>query len=653
MGKSLILCEKPSVARDFAKALHINGGNKDGYIESDKTIITWCVGHLVTMSYPEKYDKNYAKWDLKQLPIIPEKYKYEIISSVSKQFKIVKALFERDDVTAIYFGGDSAREGEYIGRLVLAQCAKTKLKGKELKRVWIDSQTDEEILRGLREAKPLCEYDNLSASAYCRAKEDWLMGMNFSRALSCNFAYDMNQVLETKKYVSIAVGRVMTCVLGMVVEKELAIKNFTETPFYGIKANVTDEIGFVWKADKNTHYFESPLLYNEKGFIKKEDATTLIDMLKKEESGEILSVEKKKKPKNAPLLYNLAELQNDCSKMLKISPDETLALVQSLYEKKLVTYPRTDARVLSSAIAKEIEKNITGIAKNVPDVSDAANKILEEGTYKTIASSKRYVDDSKISDHYAIIPTGQGYENFGGLNNYEKIVYSLITRRFLSIFMPSAIYVETSATMGVKTENGMEHFIFNSKSLIDKGYLVLYPNTIKEENENINAFCKDLEKGQLLKLGTFELTEGKTSPPKRYNSGSIILAMENAGNLIEDEELRSQIKGAGIGTSATRAEVLKKLVEKKYLSLNKKTQIITPTKSGYAVYAIVKEVIPQMLSPKLTASWEKGLSMVEKGEITEEEYMQKLEAFVKNIISAVKQNQNRYEVKRKVQEIIK
>lgn len=653
MGKTLILCEKPAVARDFAKVLNVTGGNKDGYIENNNLVITWCVGHLVTMSYPEKYKKEYKKWNIKQLPIIPDKYKYEVIPSVKKQFDIVKSLFEREDIDRIFFGGDSAREGEYIGRLVLAQCSKTKTKGKDLRRIWIDSQTEEEIMRGLKEAKPLSAYDNLAASAYCRAKEDWLMGMNFSRALSCNYGYDMNQVLGTNKYVSIAVGRVMTCVLGMIVERELAIKNFIETPFYGIKANISEDIDFTWKAEKGTPFFESPFLYNEKGFKKKEAAQSLINELQKEECGELLSIEKKKKVKNAPLLYNLAELQNDCSKMLKVSPDETLALTQSLYEKKLVTYPRTDARVLSSSIAKEIGKNITGIAKIYPEVSEYVNQILEEGTYKNIAATKRYVDDSKISDHYAIIPTGQGYENYAGLKKEEKIVYALIVRRFLSIFLPPAIYIETSATLGVKTEKGTEHFNFSSKSLSEKGYLVLYPNTIKEENENINTFSSELKKGQVIKISSYELTEGKTSPPKRYNSGSMILAMENAGNLIEDEELRSQIKGAGIGTSATRAEVLKKLVEKNYLSLNKKTQILTPTKTGYAVYAIVKEVIPQMLSPKLTASWEKGLSMVEKGEITEEEYMKKLETFVKNIITSVQQNKNRYDVKHKVENIVK
>lgn len=651
--KNLYIAEKPSVAREFAKALKINGGSRDGYIESDDSVVTWCVGHLVTMSYPEVYDPALKKWSLEALPFMPKTYKYEVLDGVAKQFNIVKGLLNREDVGCIYVCTDSGREGEYIYRLVdqMAEVPDTKDK----KRVWIDSQTEEEILRGIKEAKSIHEYDNLCASAYLRAKEDYLMGINFSRLLTLKYSYTIKNYLNKDKCV-ISVGRVMTCVLGMIVKREREIRQFVKSSFYRVIADVGLSDGTFeaeWKAVEGSKYFNSPLLYKENGFNKEEDARALIDSLSEGEAKVnmlIEKVEKKKENKNAPLLYNLAELQNDCSRLFKISPDQTLQIAQELYEKKMVTYPRTDARVLSTAVSKEIHKNISGL-RNVGAMKQFAETILQNGSYKNIAKT-RYVNDKQITDHYAIIPTGQGLGAYAGLNDTAKKVYEIIVRRFLGIFYPPAVYNKLALTLDCKGEK----FFANFKVLVDPGYqsVMVYSFGKQKEDDDkdkekyskemVEAAMK-LKKGMNLTVDKFEIKEGETSPPKRYSSGSLILAMENAGQLIEDEELRAQIKGSGIGTSATRAEIIKKLVSNNYLALNKKTQIITPTQMGEMIHDVVAASIGSLLNPELTASWERGLSYVAEGSITEDEYMVKLEDYIKKRTDAVKGLKNQYQLK--------
>lgn len=635
MGKSLYIAEKPSVAQEFAKALKLKLNRKDGYLESEEAVVTWCVGHLVTMSYPEEYDPSLKRWSLETLPFIPEQFKYEVIPAVAKQFKIVSGLLNRPDVDTIYVCTDSGREGEYIYRLVEQQAG---VHGKERRRVWIDSQTEEEIVRGIREAKDLKEYDNLSASAYLRAKEDYLMGINFSRLLTLKYGNSISNYLHTK-YSVISVGRVMTCVLGMVVRREREIREFVETPFYRVLSTIGEaEESFEgeWKAVEGSRYFESFDLYKENGFKEKEKAEELVAYLEAPSpvTCQITAIEKKKEKKNPPLLFNLAELQNECSKRFKISPDETLRIVQELYEKKLVTYPRTDARVLSTAVAKEIHKNLNGLMKYEPAVS-YLQEIVSFGSHKGLAKT-RYVNDKQITDHYAIIPTGQGIGALKSVSALSAKVYDVIVKRFLSIFYPAAVYQKVSVTTKVKEES----FFSNFKVLAEAGYF----KVVNEENqsqeksadqkmfERVNA----LKKGMVLSVSAFEIKEGKTSPPKRYNSGSLILAMENAGQLIEDEDLRAQIKGSGIGTSATRGEILKKLFHIKYLSLNKKTQIVTPTLLGEMIYDVVEHSIRSLLNPELTASWEKGLTYVADGDITPEEYMQKLDHFIVSRTMGVK-----------------
>lgn len=655
MGKNLFIAEKPSVAREFAKALKLNMSNRDGYMESEDAIVTWCVGHLVTMSYPEVYDAKYKRWSLGTLPFIPDKFKYEVIENVKKQFGIVSGLLNRQDVSTIYVCTDSGREGEYIYRLVEQEA---KVSGKQRKRVWIDSQTEEEILRGIREAKDLSEYDNLGSAAYLRAKEDYLMGINFSRVLTLKYGDTIKSYLKADRAV-VSVGRVMTCVLGMVVKREREIREFVKTPFYRVIAGVEAEgKGFdcEWKAVEGTKYFASPLLYKENGFKEKQTAEELIAFLQTEPLSPpvVEGVEKKKETKNPPLLYNLAELQNDCSKYFKISPDETLRIVQELYEKKLTTYPRTDARVLSTAAAKEIYKNISGL-RNYSPLASFAGEVLQGTAYKNIAKTK-YVNDKQITDHYAIVPTGQGLGNLKGVNPTAAKVYELIVRRFLSIFYPSAIYRKIALRIDVKGEK----FFANFKILEEEGYLKVMDLSFlkkKETSENKKedegevgtpdskdpefiAMVQRLKKGAVLQLKGLEIKEGETSPPKRYNSGTMILTMENAGQFIEDEELRAQIKGSGIGTSATRAEILKKLVNIQYLALNKKTQIITPTLMGEMVHDVVAGAIRPLLDPALTASWEKGLTLVAEGNITEGEYMAKLDDFVTRRTNMVKKMGN-------------
>ena len=647
MSKALYIAEKPSVAQEFAKALKINGQRRDGYLESDTSVVTWCVGHLVTMSYPEKYDMKYKRWSFDTLPFLPRDFKYEVIPGVQKQFQIVKGLLNRPDIETIYVCTDSGREGEYIYRLV-AQMAG--VKGKKEKRVWIDSQTEEEIMRGIREAKDISEYDNLAASAYLRAKEDYLMGINFSRVLTLRYGNSVSNYLSSK-YQAISVGRVMTCVLGMVVRREREIRSFVKTPFYRVVSSIVlegENFEGEWRAVEGSSYFQSPVLYKENGFKKKEDARQLIQSLSSVQplSCTVEKVERKKENKNPPLLFNLAELQNVCSKLFKISPDETLAVVQELYEKKLVTYPRTDARVLSTAVAKVISKNISGL-QNYGPAADAAKEVLSMGTWQTIAKT-RYVNDKQITDHYAIIPTGQGLGNLKGLSLTSQRVYETIVRRFLCIFYPPAVYQKVSLV----TRMGNESFFSSFKVLVSEGYLKIAANSFarkkasdtegkaaegKAEEDSEDVACdaallgalQKLKKNDILSVDSLNIKEGETSPPKRYNSGSMILAMENAGQLIEDEELRAQIKGSGIGTSATRAEILKKLFNIKYLSLNKKTQMITPTLLGEMIYDVVNCSIRQLLNPELTASWEKGLTYVAEGSITEQEYMDKLEHFVR------------------------
>ena len=685
MGKSVYIAEKPSVAQEFAKALKLNTKRRDGYLESDEAIVTWCVGHLVTMSYPEEYDPALKRWNLQTLPFIPEEFKYEVIPSVAKQFQIVSGILNREDVDTIYVCTDSGREGEYIYRLVEQEAH---VEGKKRRRVWIDSQTEEEILRGIREAKDLSEYDNLSASAYLRAKEDYLMGINFSRLLTLKYGNSISNFLHTQ-YSVVSVGRVMTCVLGMVVRREREIRDFIKTPFYRVLSTI-DAQGHTfegeWRAVKGSRYFESYDLYKENGFKERKKAEELIQYLQtpddksvnvaaemQEQSGlncRIESIEKKKEKKNPPLLYNLAELQNDCSKRFKISPDETLRIVQELYEKKLVTYPRTDARVLSTAVAKEITRNLNGLSK-YPMAAPYMQDILNFGSYKTLAKT-RYVNDKQITDHYAIIPTGQGLNALSAVSSTAKGVYDLIVRRFLSIFYPPAVYQKVAIVTKMKEES----FFSSFKVLAEEGYLKVagmpkkktaqtaakdggnVSNTVDDTNEENGSdsadqsldtglfeVIKSLKKGAVLQVRALDIKEGETSPPKRYNSGSMILAMENAGQLIEDEELRAQIKGSGIGTSATRAEILKKLVNIKYLALNKKTQVITPTLQGEMIYDVVDHSIRSLLNPELTASWEKGLNYVAEGCITSDEYMRKLDHFITSRTVGVKGLNNQYQLR--------
>lgn len=649
MGKNLYIAEKPSVAQEFAKALKEGMSRGDGYLEGTNSIVTWCVGHLVTMSYPDAYDPTLKRWDESTLPFLPKQFIYEVIPNVSKQFGIVSTLLNRTDVDCIYVCTDSGREGEYIYRLV-DQMAKVPV-NKQRRRVWIDSQTEEEILRGIREAKPLTAYNNLSNSAYLRAKEDYLMGINFSRILTLKYGYSVRQFLQLDKIGAISVGRVMTCVLGMVVRREREIRQFVKTPFYRILGNFalseTASFSGEWRTVEGSKYFGSPLLYKENGFRKREDAEQCIEMLKQSASeATIVNIEKKKEKKNPPLLFNLAELQNECSKLFKVSPDETLQIVQDLYEKKLVTYPRTDARVLSSAVAKEITKNLHGLATQ-PQYLELTKLVKQYGLYATIGKS-RYTDDKQITDHYAIIPTGQGFQALASCSDTAQRVYDRIARRFLSIFFPPAEYRKLAIELAI----GTEHFFANFKVLESPGFLsVINAETEKAEDDkqtdeiiDTNQFelVSKLKKGSVLPINGYEIKEGETSPPKRYNSGSLILAMENAGQLIEDEELRAQIKGSGIGTSATRAEILSKLVKINYLNLNKKTQIVTPSKLGEIVYEVVNASIRPMLNAELTASWEKGLTMVANGEIGEEEYMTKLENFIRKLTDSVKAIQNQF-----------
>ena len=617
MGKKLIITEKPSVAMEFSKALKINTTRKNGYLESENWIITWCVGHLVTMSYPEKYDEKLKFWRLDTLPFIPKEWKYEIIPAVENQFNIVKGLLQREDVEVIYNAGDSGREGEYIQRLVFMM-AQPNPKA-EIKRVWIDSQTEEEIKRGIDEAKPESEYDSLSDSAYLRAKEDYLIGINFSRMLSIIYGRRLAKEINEEK-ASISVGRVMTCVLGMIVERERETRNFVKVPFYKINGDFT-KFGAEWKVTETSSVYQTPKLYNDNGFKKKEDAENFIKSLDGKEAV-VEEVKKSKQKENAPLLFNLAEIQNECTKRFKIKPDETLEIIQNLYEKKLVTYPRTDARVLSTAVSKVINQNLNGIASGYKDEEvQGYIKQMKEEKFSTNLVKTKYVNDSKITDHYAIIPTGKGYENLNSLPDLQKEVYKVIVKRFLAIFYPPAEFNKMNITVNV----GGEKFYANTKVCTKQGYLtVLKKSTTDEQNvENI-----DVKKGEKLDVKEYTIKESETTPPSRYNSGSIILAMENAGKLIEDEELREQIKGAGIGTSATRAEIIKKLEKIKYIQINTKTQIITPTQKGEYIYDIVKMSMPDMLNPKLTASWEKGLDMVAKKEIKGDIFMQKLENYI-------------------------
>ena len=646
--KSLYIAEKPSVAQEFAKALKIKASRRDGYLESEDAVVTWCVGHLVTMSYPEVYDAKYKRWSLETLPFLPKTFLYEVIPSAKKQFQIVSGLLNRKDVDVIYVCTDSGREGEYIYRLVEQEA---RVRGKKRLRVWIDSQTEEEILHGIQTARDLSEYDHLADSAYLRAKEDYLMGINFSRLLTLKYGQSISNYMGTDRTV-ISVGRVMTCVLGMIVRREREIRQFVKMPFYRVLSQMAcgeETISGEFRAVEGSDYFQSPKLYRDNGFLKKEDAKNLIKSLEEQKPVQavIEKLERKKEKKNPPLLYNLAELQNDCSKRYKISPDETLRIVQELYEKKLVTYPRTDARVLSLAVAKEISKNIRGLCGFEP-VGSYASQVLEGDAWKKI-SSTRYVNDKQITDHYAIIPTGQGLGALGHLKPLSVQVYELIARRFLSIFYPAAVYQKISLVTKIKKES----FFSGFRILLSEGYLEVAGVNVdsgKKEDSEENAVCKgsvlkqlmNCKKGDVLAVKEFEIKEGETSPPKRYTSGSMILAMENAGQLIEDEELRAQIKGSGIGTSATRAEILKKLVANKYILLNKKTQVLTPAQLGEMIFDVVNCSIRSLLNPELTASWEKGLAYVAEGTITPEEYMQKLEGFIQRRTEVVLNQNSRY-----------
>ena len=640
MSKNILITEKPSVAQEFAKVLNVNTTRKDGYLEAENWIITWCVGHLVTMSYPEKYDEKMKLWRLDTLPFMPKEYKYEVIPNEQKQFNTIQMLLNREDISTIYVATDSGREGEYIYRLVEQMIG---VKGKERKRVWIDSQTEEEIKKGIREAKELTEYDSLADSAYLRAKEDYLIGINFSRLLTIIYGKRAASKLQEDR-ISISVGRVMTCVLGMVVAREREIRNFTKIPYYKIVGEFGQKdksFTAEWKVTENSSQKDSLKLYNETGFKKEKDAKDFIIELSNKKAT-VKEVKKSKQKENAPLLFNLAEIQNECTKRFKIKPDETLEIIQNLYEKKLVTYPRTDARVLSTAVAKVISKNLNGIAKGFKneEIQGYIKKMVDE-KYSTNLIKTKYVNDSKITDHYAIIPTGQGYENYEKLPDLQKEVYKLIVKRFLAIFYPPAEFNKVSITIQVENKEHQEEFSASGKVCLNQGYLEVLKNKntpkestdsaekveSNEEKGNLEVFAQ-IKKGQEIEVINYETKEAQTNPPTRYNSGSIILAMENAGKLIEDEELREQIKGAGIGTSATRAEIIKKLEKIQYIQINDKTQIITPTQKGEIIYDIVYNAMPDMLNPKLTASWEKGLDMVSKKEIESNVFMEKLEKYI-------------------------
>ena len=673
MGKSLFIAEKPSVAQSFAEVMGEKLTRHNGYQEGPNVIVTWCVGHLVSMSYPEAYDENLKRWSMDTIPFLPKEYKYQVIDSVKAQFDIVSKLLNREDVEKIYVCTDAGREGEYIYRLVRQEAH---VHDKKELRVWIDSQTEEEMRRGIREAKPLSEYDNLSAAAYLRAKIDYSMGINFSRVLTLRYGKNLQNFLNAEKRSSVAVGRVMSCVQGMVVRRERQIREFVKTPFYRVigTADLAGAgINLEWRAVEGSKYFNSPLLYEEKpGFLEKASARNLISEVSKtpveelefdenditpvHNTGTVQKVEKKKEKKNPPMLYNLAEIQNDCSKFFKISPEQTLNYIQSLYEKKLVTYPRTDARVLSTAIAKEIDKNIRGLG-SLRTMKPFVDEILEKGLYKGIEKTK-YVNDKQITDHYAIIPTGQGFNALTSVSRTEQLIYEVIVRRFLAIFLPAAEYEKVS----LEVFSNNEHFFASEKYLKNEGYLALMqysfikkkeetasqgeekeaegtqenPEEEELDNANLREVIDQVKKGANITFTTLGIKEGETSPPKRYTSGSMILAMENAGNLIEDEELREQIKGNGIGTSATRAEIISKLERDKYIQLNKKTQVITPTLLGEMIYDVIDASIQNLLSPELTASWEKGLDLVTAGEVTPEEYMSKLEDYVTRQTNKVK-----------------
>ena len=655
--KNLYIAEKPSVANEFAKALKLNTKKKQGFLEADNAVVTWCVGHLVTMSYPESYGEQYKRWSLDTLPFLPKVFKYEVIDAVKEQYKIVSGLLNREDIACIYICTDSGREGEYIYRLV-DNMAKV---NKPRKRVWIDSQTEEEILRGIKEAKDWSFYDNLASSAYLRAKEDYLMGINFSRLLTLKYSKTLATLLK-KDRVVLSVGRVMTCVVGMVVRREREIRDFKKTVFYKIVAKLAFEnkdnfIEGEFRAVEESKYYNSPKLYKDNGFLQKEDADKFILELKPYDKAKVVESKKKKELKNPPLLYNLAELQNDCSKKFKISPDETLKIAQKLYERKLLTYPRTDARVLSKAVAKEIYKNLSGL-KRYETLQKEVEEVINNSLYKNLEKT-RYVDDKKITDHYAIIPTGQ--VNLSGLSPLELKVYELICRRFISIFFPAAEYMKYNIESLIERE----HFFTTFKVLTKIGYLKVSgaesekldkandTDDTKDYNPEFINLLNSIKKGSLLNVEDMYTKTGETSAPKRYSSGSMILAMENAGQLIEDEELRSQIKSSGIGTSATRAEILKKLITIKYLSLNPKTQVITPSLYGEMVYEAVYNSIRQLLNPALTASWEKGLSMITQGSIDSKEYMDKLEHFVKSKVLAVANLNNQYSLNKAYQDIYK
>ncbi len=646
MGKKVFIAEKPSVAQEFAKVLKVNGIRKNGYIESEEYIVTWCVGHLVTMSYPESYDEKYKMWRYDTLPFIPKEWKYEIIPNVKTQFETIKEILTREDVETIYVCTDSGREGEYIYRLVDSMIG---VKGKDKRRVWIDSQTEEEILRGIKEAKDLSYYDSIADSAYLRAKEDYLIGINFSRLLTLSYGKKVAE-LNGEERTSISIGRVMTCVLGMIVDRENEIKNFEKTKFYKINAKFENGIVAEWKNEENKdrkmpicaslkEAIETNNLYNDNGFKKESFADDFINYLNEmPKEGIVVENSKKNQKENAPLLYNLAEIQNECSKKFKISPDQTLEIIQELYEKKLVTYPRTDARVLSTAVAKEITKNLNGLArfKENEEIVNAIN-LMKANKYSTNIVKSKYVNDSKITDHYAIIPTGQGLDNYSKVSELHRKVYILICKRFLSIFFPPAEYTKFALKIQIAEEN----FYANSKVCSNLGYLILYKNEDKsnDEEQGINVEeIKKIKKGQKLKVEDYLKKEGETSPPSRYSSGSIILAMENAGKLIEDEKLREQIKGSGIGTSATRAEIIKKLNRIGYIDINSKTQILTPTKKGELIYKVVRYTMADMLNPELTASWEKGLEMVAEKDIKADEFMVKLEKYVNDKVKKVKSN---------------
>ncbi len=639
MAKKLLITEKPSVAMEFAKALKVNTTRKNGYLESPDYVITWCVGHLVTMSYPEVYDEKYKAWRYDTLPFIPTDWKYEVIESVKSQFDIVKNLLLSDDIDTIYVCTDSGREGEYIYRLVDQMIG---VQGKEKKRVWIDSQTEEEILNGIKNAKDLSEYDSLSDSAYLRAKEDYLIGINFSRLLTLSYGKEVAK-RNNEERTSISVGRVMTCVLGMIVEREYEILNFVKSKFYKIQSTFKDGITAEWKCERDNQNnldivklaIDKDLIYNDIGFKNEGDALSFIKTLKDSNAeATVLEFTKKTQKENAPLLYNLAEIQNECSKKFKISPDQTLEIIQLLYEKKLVTYPRTDARVLSTAVAKEIKKNLNGLAKGYKDdeIQNLLNKMIENKYSLDIVKSK-YVDDSKITDHYALTPTGQGFENLDSLSDMQKDIYKLIVKRFLSIFFPPAEFLKLAVTIDIAGQK----FYSNSKVCTKLGYLEVVK---ADKNDNTDTTASDalskMKKGQKLTIDDITVKEGETTPPSRYTSGSIILAMENAGKLIEDERLREQIKGCGIGTSATRAEIIKKLNRISYIDINQKTQVLTPNPKGELVYKVVRFTIPDMLNPQLTASWEKGLDMVAKKEIEKDVFMDKLEKYIVNKVNKVK-----------------